>query len=327
VVIHVALVGSFLSEAEPILAEEVTEPAEFHPIPDSADDSEVASVLSRADVVVGDWPDVDAASEARLVQQVGAGVDNYDRAALPRTAYLCNVYGHDRGVAEHVFALLLALRRRLPTLDADLRRGQWPEPDVGGAVGELRGLTMGIVGYGRIGREVTGLARAFDVDVLATRSSPPEGPPPEGVAFLGGPDDLDRVLRESDVAVLSLPLTDETEGLVGAAELDALGPDGYLINVARGPVVEERALYEALDSGTIAGAGIDTWYRYPDDRSEPCPPSAYPFDELDNVVMTPHVAGWTGATARHRWQFVAANVDRIARGERPENVVREPRDG
>lgn len=325
-VTNVALSGTFVSETKPILDEAVTEPVQFHELPDDTDEKTVRSVLDRADVLVGDWPDAAGTHSVRLVQQVGAGVDSYDRETFPPSAYLCNVYGHGRGVAEHVFALLLALRRRLLTLDADLRRGKWPEADVTGTVRELGGLTMGVVGFGCIGRALVEPASAFGLSVVAMRGSGPTDSAPDGVEYVCGPDDLDRLLDDTDVAVLCLPLTTETEGLIGPAELDRLGSDGYLINVARGPVVDEQVLYDALAENSIAGAGIDTWYRYPEDRAEQCSPSSYPFDELDNVVMTPHVAGWTEETADHRWQFIANNIDRVARDERPENVVWEPKD-
>jgi len=185
---------------------------------------------------------------------------------------------------------------------------------------------MGIIGFGRIGRALVDMADAFGLDVVAMRSSEPTGSPPTGVEYVVGPDGLDRLLDDADVAVLSLPLTEDTEGLIGAAELDRIGTDGYLINVARGPVVDQEALYDALSTESIAGAGIDTWYNYPDDRSGQCEPASYPFGELDNIVMTPHVAGWPEPTAEHRWPFIAENIDRIARGERPENIVWEPRE-
>ncbi|MEF8822129.1 MAG: 2-hydroxyacid dehydrogenase [Halovenus sp.] len=323
----VALNGSFLSRVEPILDEHVSEPIEFVPIPDDASDGTVRSAMTEADVLVGEWPEFEGESSVRLVQQVGAGVDSYDREALPASAYLCNVYGHATGVAEHVFTLLLALRRRLLPLDRELREGQWPEPQITGTVGELGGLTMGVVGFGRIGRALVAPAEAFGVDVVGLRSSEPTGSPPDGVEYVVGPDSLDRLLDDADVVVLSLPLAPETEHLIGAHELDILGEEGYLINVARGPIVDEWALYDALTAGTIAGAGLDTWYNYPDDHDERCEPASVPFGELDNVVMTPHIAGWTEPTAEHRWQFIAENIDRIARGERPENVVWAPSDG
>lgn len=322
----VALNGSFLSDVEPILDEHVTEPVEFVQMPDDASEETVRSVMAEADVLIGEWPSFEGESSVRLVQQVGAGVDSYDREALPASAYLCNVYGHATGVAEHVFTLLLALRRRLIPFDRDLRDGRWSEPQITGTVQELGSLTIGVVGFGRIGRSLVDMADAFGVNVVAMRSSDPTGSPPDGVEYVVGPDGLDRLLGDADVAVLSLPLTEETEHLIGARELDMLGEDGYLINVARGPVVDEQALYDALSEETIGGAGIDTWYNYPEDYDERYEPASYPFGELDNIVMTPHIAGWTEPTAEHRWQFIAGNIDRIARAERPENVVWEPRE-
>lgn len=322
--LRVALVGPVPGNAEEILSRKVTEPVTFETVPDPTDEERVRDVMGRVDAVVGEWPDVPVeAPNVELIQRWGAGLDGFDPEELPEGSYVCNVYEHGQSIAEHAFALLLALYKELLTYDRDLREGEWHRPRApGGDVREVYGKTMGIVGFGHIGRALVGPANGFDMEVIATRGSDHDEEPPEGVSFLGGPDDLDYLLEESDVVVMAVPLNEHTRGLIGADELERLGPDGVIINVARGPVIGEEALYRALESGDIAGAGIDTWYQYPD-VDERRSPSQYPFHELDNVVMTPHVAGWSERTADRRWTFVAENVDRAARGERPENVVWE----
>lgn len=141
-----------------------------------------------------------------------------------------------------------------------------------------------------------------------------------GLADLGAMADLPRLLAEADFVVLAVPLDPSTTGLIGAAELAAMKPTAFLVNVARGEVVAEAALYEALRDGRIAGAAIDTWYRYPE-AGEPLRPSAFPFHELPNAILTPHIAGWTEGTFRQRWVTIAENLRRLGTGEPFLNVV------
>jgi phosphoglycerate dehydrogenase-like enzyme len=188
----------------------------------------------------------------------------------------------------------------------------------------LRGRTIGTLGFGHIGRRVVELAAAFGMDAVAvTRSPTPERARGGGLRWLGSLDDLDRLFSEADVAVVCVPLTEETRDLVGAPQLELLGPDGYVANIARGAVVEERPLYEALREGRIAGAALDVWWNYPETRSAKAQPSAYPFDELDNVVMTPHVSGRSEGTRRGRTALVVEQLVRLAEGRPLENVLAE----
>lgn len=321
---RVALVGPVPGRADGILEGKVHEEMTFMTVPDPTDEARVREVFARADAVVGDWPPVPVeAEDVRLVQRWGAGMDKYDPDTLPAGAFVCNVYQHGESIAEHSFALLLSLFRRVIVYDRDLRQGHWNRPRApGGDTRSLKDKTLGSIGFGTIGQSLLRPAKGFGMRFIAIQASNPESPPPDGVAYLGGSADLSHLLEESDAVVVAVPLTDETRGLIGTNELLKLGGEGVLINVSRGPVVDEAALYEALDSGTIAGAGIDTWYNYPATDEDQLP-SSYPFHELDNVVMTPHVGGWDERTADSRWTFIAANLDRVARGERPENVVWE----
>jgi phosphoglycerate dehydrogenase-like enzyme len=187
---------------------------------------------------------------------------------------------------------------------------------------DLCDRTLGAIGLGHIGSHVVALARALGMRAVAvTRSPSPERAEQHGLEWLGGLDSLPRLLRESDFALVCVPLTPETTGLIGPRELELLGPDSYLLNVARGPVVDESALYVALREGTIAGAAIDVWYRYPREVGERTMPASFPFWELENVVMTPHSAGWSESTVRTRWQFVADQLVRLREGRPLENVL------
>jgi phosphoglycerate dehydrogenase-like enzyme len=264
------------------------------------------------------------AKRLRLVQVPGAGLDRIERAALPPGAWLANAYGHETGIAEYVLGVMLAWTRGFCRLDASLRRGVWASPWAAGGVPpapapELAGKTLGILGYGRIGRCVAARARPFGMEVRAIRRDTMR-PDADGLAFLGGPDALDEVVRRSDYVVIALPLTTATRGLLGPRELGLMKPTAVLINVARAAIVDEEALYRALAQGTIAGAALDVWYRYPTGAG-PTPPARHAFQELPNVLMTPHVAGWTEGTREARAKLIAANIHRVARGEPPVNLV------
>ena len=280
---------------------------------------ELAAALQGADAVVcGRLSEADTAeaTRLRLVQSVSAGADGIERAAIPPGCTLCNLHGHEQAIAEWALMCMLALSRRLLVYDRGLRGGLWQRfgEDVTLPLERtLRGRIVGAIGHGHIGRRVLELARGLGLETLAVTRTPSAGVP--------GLDRLPQLLAAADFAVVAVPLTEETLGLIGARELELLGPDGYLLNPARGAIVDERALYEALRDGVIAGAAIDTWYRYPSREGEAVEPSAFPFAELPNVVMTPHVSGRSQETREARRRFVGEQIARLAGGEPLLNVV------
>ena len=162
-------------------------------------------------------------------------------------------------------------------------------------------------------------ARAFEMRVCAIRRDVGRSAE-DDLAFLGGLQSLPDVLRRADYLAITLPLTPETRGLIGPAQLALMKPMAILVNVARAQIVDEDALYAALAERRIAAAALDVWYRYP---SAPGPllPAGRPFHELPNVLMTPHVSGWTDGMLEARASLIAENIRRTARGEHPENMV------
>lgn len=288
-------------------------------------DASGRDAYAAADVVIG--TQLTAALPAprglRLFQVPGAGTDGVDVQALPPGAMLCNCFGHERPIAEYVLAALL--HRRIPLVDADrrLRNGDWAywAGASDRAHGEVAGSTVGLLGFGHIGQAVARLARAFGMRVHVANRSPVAEPSLADEYYPLAR--LDAFCAGVDALVVTVPLTPDTAGLVGAAQLRAMRPDAVLVNVARGPVVDERALYEALRDKQIGGAVIDTWYRYPGLDGAPMLPSALPFHELGNVLMTPHMSGWTRGTIRRRQQAMADNVLRLQRGEALCDVVHQ----
>jgi phosphoglycerate dehydrogenase-like enzyme len=295
----------------------------FDILAEESDRSRLAAALAETEIVLsGTWPaGFPPAPRLRLLQVPLAGTDSIEIAALPSGVTLCNAYGHEPALGEFAIMAMLAWRHRFPEISTSFRAGSWRwSPLAGGPLrGEIAGQTVGIVGLGHIGREVAWRAAALGCRVLAANRTQRERPPcVERVYALS---DLDRMLGECDVVVLSCALTPQTRGLIDANRLAAMQPRAFLINLARGPVADEDALFDALRDGAIGGAALDTWWRYPT-AGEPEPrPSRHPFHQLPNVVMTPHCSPWTEGTVERRSRDVARNIDRFARGEPLENVV------
>ncbi len=294
-------------------------------VTDSNDREELARKILDADAMVSmNWPaDMPPAPKLRLLQLPGAGTDDIAFESVPARAAVCNVYEHEIGIAEYIFAAMLQWVIGIPRMDAALRRGQWYGSHLSGPRhDELFGKTIGIVGYGRIGREVARRACAFAMKVLAC-SRTPRGAD-EFVEHVDGMVRLPALLLESDFVVLALPLEPSTVGVIGRQQLAYMKPGAVIVNVARGALIDERALFEACRDRRIGGAVIDTWFKYPAHGDALTEPSNLPFRELENVIMTPHASGWTEGLRPRRSRLIAGNLDRLARGEPLVNVVRQP---
>lgn len=292
-------------------------------IAESRDPVAFAAAMRDADALVSiAWTHADPPAPAlRLLQLPGAGSDGVELDALPPRATLCNCYEHEIGIAEYVLGVMLEQAIGIRRMDAGLRRGDWSGSYLCGPLhGELYGKTLGIVGYGRIGRETARRAQAFGMRVIAcSRTARRE----DGID-VQGLGQLDAMLARCDFVLLAAPLTADTRGMIGAPQLAALPPSAFLINVGRGPVIDEQALYEALATRRIAGAAIDVWYRYPAQGTRHSRVSALPFEELDNLIMTPHASAWTDGLLPRRNRAIADNLNRLIRGEPLDNVIHSP---
>ena len=242
-------------------------------------EAELARALPEADgvVMVMEQPALTArlielAPRLRIACRFGAGYDNFDVPALTRRGIALATTGDANAgtVAEHAFYLMLALAKRGPALERAVKSGSWPR---GFGSVELRGRTCVIVGYGHIGRAVARRAAAFEMKIVAVDPNVP------------GTEKLADALPQADFVVLACSLTSETRGLIGAQALARLKPGAFLINVARGPIVDEAALVAALEAGGLAGAGLDVL------ETEP-PRPGHPLLARDDVVLTPHVGAF-----------------------------------
>jgi len=322
-VLTIAFAGTFAAHFEEPVRARLETPCDVI----VADEAAIVSRLASVDVLItlAFTRDMGAAAKRlKLVQVPGAGLDRIDCSALPAGARLANAYGHETGIAEYVLGAMLAITRELARLDAALRRGRWESQWAVGTPApppwrELAGKTLGILGYGRIGQAVAERAHAFAMEVLAIRRDPARSQA-DGMTSLRGPDALDEILRRSDYLAITLPLSSQTRGLLDERRLGLMKNHAILVNVSRAEIIDEPALYRALAERTIAGAALDVWYRYPTEAG-PTPPATRPFHELPNVLMTPHVSGWTDGMLEVRAGVIAENIRRTSRGEPPLNRI------
>lgn len=276
---------------------------------------DLASIVEEADfLLVATAPVTDEvlarAPRLRLIQHQGVGYDNVDVAAAARRGVpvALTPEGTAIPVAEHVFLLILSLYRNLLTAAMSLREGRWLQWSLRPRSFNLMGKRLGIVGLGRIGWEVARRGRAFGCEVLYTDlvRAPAEVEAELGAICLS----LDDLLAQVDILTLHVPLTEATRGLIGARELARMRPSAILINTARGGLVDEEALYHALVTGQIAGAGLDVFAQEP-------PPPDHPLLRLGNVVATPHIAAGTRDALQEKMKAAFANMQRVAQGLEP----------
>ena len=291
---------------------------------DPIDRDRLPEAAVNADILVSNrWlAEYPPAPKLRLVQSVATGVELIDLATLPRGCTVCNSFGHETAIAEYVVMAMLALHHRFFQIAGEFReRGSWATSWVqsGKPHGEVRGSTLGIVGYGRVGREVARRAAPFGCRILAANRSPRDAEP--GVERLYPLTELDRMLPQCDTVAICTALGPETTGLIDERRLALMKPGVFLINIARGQVIDEDALYAALRDGRLGGAAIDVWWQYPSPAEPNRRGSRHPFHELPNVIVTPHNSGWTSGMVRRRWDEIADNMARFVRGDSLINLV------
>ncbi|MDQ3780827.1 MAG: D-2-hydroxyacid dehydrogenase [Chloroflexota bacterium] len=278
---------------------------------------EIVAAIADADVFYGvaTAAVVQAAPKLRWIQSPSAGVEYVARVPelVESDVFLTNTRGaHGPSIGEHTFALLLALTRRIPECLDLQRQHKWGRVELYRTSREIKDSTMGILGYGAIGRGVAQRATAFEMNLLAVDAQAVNGEP-----FLDEVWPLSRLpemLERSDVVVVASPLTAESRDLIDAAMLARMRPDAYLIIVSRGGIVNEAALAAALHEGRLAGAGIDVT------EVEPLAESS-PLWDAPNTVITPHLAGDSFQKERRCVEILCDNLQRFSRGEELVNLV------
>lgn len=255
-----------------------------------------------------------AAKNLKLIQLVSAGFDTLNVGLCKELEIPVSNNGgtNSTDVAEHTLTLILAWYRQLGAMDRNVRHSAWSVIDSGASTYTINGKTVGLVGLGNIGRKVARLLGAFGATVLYTDAVdvPVEVEQELGVRCVS----MDELLAQSDIVSVHVPLNKQTRGMMGAAQFAAMKPSALLVNTCRGPVVDEAALIEALRSKEIAGAALDVLEQEP-----PAPDN--PLLAMENVLLTPHIAGVTRDTWARRGAFIFANLQRVWRGESPQAVI------
>jgi phosphoglycerate dehydrogenase-like enzyme len=292
-----------------IMAEETPQPADYHILVAGRPSEEHLTASPNLHTVVIPWAGV-AEETLKLMQQ-------YPHLALH------NLHHNAAPTAETALMLLLTAAKQILPIERRFREYDWtpryqPNPAL-----ILDGKTILILGFGHIGQIIARACQGMGMNILAIRRNPDE-PIPEGIQIeIHTPNHLHQLLPHANVLMVTLPLTEETQGMIGQVELKLLPPDAIIVNVGRGPVIDQEALYLALKEGHLHSAGIDVWYNYPPDTESRgnTPPADFPFHELDNIVMSPHRGGGAKDVEILRMTHLARLLNAMANDEPLPNKV------
>lgn len=251
---------------------------------------------------------INASPALKVIVKHGVGVDNVDIAAATARAVpvLRSMGSNALAVAEHTISLALTLLKQIAPLDRAIKAGEWPKPTFIGR--DIAGSVIGLIGFGAIGRETGRLAKALGMRVLVLDPMAPDSVRQSGFEVAAG---LDELLAPADIVSLHCPLTNETRNLIDAKRLSQMKPDALLVNTARGGIIDEAALLEALREKRIGGAALDSFSVEP-------PPADSPLWSLDNLIVTPHVAGVTKGSAIQMAETAARHIISVLDGSPPD---------
>lgn len=293
--------------------------------PENTEPETYLKLAPKAQIIIGWRPTEELLNTAKnlsLFINPGVGVqhltDLFRKVSQNRQITLVNGHGNTYFTAQHAIALLLSLTNKIIPHHNWMTQGQWRKGDADAKSTPLRKREIGLLGYGAINTKVHRFLAGFDVNfhILKrdwSRKRVDEFPTKVSTYKI---DELEQFLTQVDILFVAVPLTKQTKDLIGKKELEFLGSNSFLVTVARGEVIDEESLYNALKNKTIAGAAIDVWYDYrpePDEQGRKFP-SKYPFFKLDNVVLSPH-RGASPMSDLRRWNEVIDNISRFARGE------------
>lgn len=284
--------------------------------PESDEEEHILELIPDCNILIGWRPTeklLEAGKSLRLCINPGAGVKHLiDLFRKFPDLILCNGHGNAYFTAQHTIALLLALANRVLMHHDWMKQGRWRTGDKEAASIPLKYRKIGLLGYGAVNQKVHQFLRSFEPEVFMLKKHLAENDDRESVFTI---DRLDEFLELVDTLIIAVPHTSETDGIIDRDRLRYLGKEGLLVNVARGGVIREKALYESLKSNEIAGAAIDVWYEYhpePDDKNKKFP-WHYPFEQLDNVILSPHRAASPFDDLK-RWDEVIENISRYHKG-------------
>lgn len=284
-------------------------------------EAEVMELTKEADGVINQWSKlnervINNMQRCKVIATYGVGVDKINvEAATRKGIYVCNVPDYCiNEVGDHAFTMLVALAKQLFDLDMNTKRGLWGFKHLKRPIYRLEGKTVGLVGFGKIPRTLAGKLQAFDMEILVYDPYLADDKANELKVQKTG---LETLFVKSDFVSIHAPLTPETKYMVGEKLLRSMKPTAYLINVGRGAIVDENALYKALSQNWIAGAGVDVF------EVEPLT-ADNPFLKLDNIILTPHAAWYTQEALADLQRGAAEEIVRVLKGEKPKSPVNKP---
>lgn len=322
--LNVVLYGALVHGLEGTLRNKLGVPANITRLKEDAPQAQLAAAFAEAQVVIAlSYRNMPPAPRLALLQAPGAGMDQIAVDEVPEHAAVCNAYGHEVAGAEYALLGMLAWTHQLIEAHESFRGGSWRMSGRYGAPAheELSGKTVGVLGLGPIGMRVAKLAKQLDTVVVGCNRT--LRPRPAHLDRQYPLEQLHDFLHECDFVVVSIALVPQTVDLLDHRAFAAMKRGSVLVNIARGAVVNEDALYTALKERRIAGAVIDAWYQYPPADDLQMRPSKHPFHELPNVIMTPHSSIWTRGMIERRWDQIARNIEAVAHGRPLVNVVRK----
>ncbi len=296
--------------------------------PSDIEEENLLKIAPKADIIVGWRPSKELLTHAknlRLYINPGAGVQHllplFREVTQTQEITLVNGHGNSYFTAQHAVSLLLTLTNRIIPHHQWLKNGKWRTGDKEAKSVPLRDRTIGLLGYGAVNQKVHRFLAGFDVEFAVLKRSwqvHEKDPPFLTSIHKYTPDKIDSFLEKIDTLIIAVPQTQATENLLTKARLEKLGPNGILINMARGSVINEEDLFETLINHRIFGAAIDVWYEYSPDPDENAKkyPYHFPFHTLDNVILSPH-RGASPFDDLRRWDEVIENITRFSIGKKP----------
>ena len=303
-------------------------PIDWH-ITDASKKEEIRKLLPDFNILVSTSMDISWKNEAKNLEAIfmpGAGWDKIASDAVPEGCVVTNSYEHEVGIAEYVLMSMIALDRELINSHNTFIENNWDYwPARFGPFKELTGRNITVIGLGRIGKKVLEMTNVFGMNNYAVEEFDVQDEVINqlNIKEVVKSNEMTKLISISDFVVVCVPYIESTKGMIGEKEIYSMKNDAFLINPARGPIINEEHLYHALKSNRIAGACLDTWYTYPKGGSDNPKPSEYPFYELKNVILTPHICGSTYGTASRRMKIVAENINNFYNDKPLINIVEE----
>ncbi len=280
--------------------------------------------LFDADVFITTrWPNKNIiAPKLKLIQIPAAGYDNIHFESVPKGCKVSNTYEHEIPIAEYCILAMLESEINLKKMDSQLRKGNWTGYFSSKSFhGELYNRNLGIIGFGHIGKEITKRANAFGMNITAIVRNINKYKSNSKINFTSIKN-IKKEIYKIDYLIVACPLNKETKNMINLKLIKKMNKNAVIINVARGPIINEGDLYEALKNKFIRGAVIDVWYNYPkNDLNKTLYPSKYPLHKLENLTLSPHASAWSHQLWDRRFKFVCENLENLYNNRRLKNIV------